>query len=156
MITPSSNIPDGWIKFSNLFPSCMILDFNNLLGDYYFQNLALSCQTLRETSLCHIFHMSLPPWLLRKSHINSTRIPQTLSLLVVISCHSATPFPTIAEAEVKAFRSLWIQSTGMQEYQGSTRGGGGDSKLASISVFQHAQDSQTKNEPDLHHISVMW
>lgn len=126
------------------FPFCMILDLNNLLGAYYFQNLVLSCWTQPDPSpCCDMFHLSLPPWLPRKSHINSTKIPQTLSFLIVTFCHTATPFSTIPEAWVQAFRSPWIQISGMRKCQDLPRGER-DSKLLSISVCQRALDSQIK------------
>lgn len=122
MITPSSNIPVVWIKFPNLFPFCVILDFNKLLGDYYFQNLVLSCLIPHKPSLCcHIFHLSLPPWLLRKTLINSTKILQHLPFSL-LSLAILQLFPAIAEAQVMAFRSSGIQPTGMKEYQEPPRG----------------------------------
>lgn len=83
--------------FPTLFLLCMILDLN-LLVACSCQNLLLYTflQILPELSLCcHMFHLLLLPWLLKQSHIISTKTLQTPSFLIDISCPAATAFPTI-------------------------------------------------------------
>lgn len=107
-------------RLPTLLHFCMILDCNNLLVDYYFHNVVLSCflQTLPEASLCcHLSHLSLPPGPLRWSHIISTKTPRAHSFLIVISCPIATLFLTIAKTHTNVFRSPWIQPAAMREHK---------------------------------------